>query len=93
MVKPRMSQGETLKSSADLYEHHRARDRGERWTRATQEGLLDSRPPASTEVAMRLIGLGAIFTAGLTLTPLGMAAAQLPEKVPRVGYLNPGFRL
>jgi putative ABC transport system substrate-binding protein len=38
---------------------------------------------------MRLIGL--VFLAlSLTLSPLGTAAAQPPEKVSRVGYLNPG---
>jgi ABC-type uncharacterized transport system substrate-binding protein len=39
---------------------------------------------------MRLIGLAVIFAVSLTLAPLSMAAAQPPEKVHRVGYLNPG---
>ena len=39
---------------------------------------------------MRLIGLAVILTVGLALAPLGTAAAQPPEKVPRVGYLSPG---
>ncbi|PYN83568.1 MAG: ABC transporter substrate-binding protein [Candidatus Rokuibacteriota bacterium] len=39
---------------------------------------------------MRLIGLAVILTVGLTLASLGTAAAQPPEKGPRVGYLNPG---
>src|SRR2546422_9886254 len=39
---------------------------------------------------MRLIGFAVVLAVGLTLVPLGTAAAQPPEKVPRVGYLNPG---
>src|SRR5947199_9303783 len=39
---------------------------------------------------MRLIGLAVILAVRLTLSPLGTAAAQPPEKVSRVGYLNPG---
>jgi ABC-type uncharacterized transport system substrate-binding protein len=39
---------------------------------------------------MRLIGLAVVLAVGLTLAPLGPAAAQPPEKMPRVGYLNPG---
>src|SRR4030095_15623316 len=38
---------------------------------------------------MRLIGLAVVLAVGLTLAPLGPAAAQPPEKMPRVGYLNP----
>jgi len=37
---------------------------------------------------MRLIGLAVILAVSLTLAPLG--TAQPPEKVSRVGYLNPG---
>jgi hypothetical protein len=39
---------------------------------------------------MRLIGLAVILTIGLLAAPLGMAAAQSSEKVPRVGYISPG---
>ncbi len=39
---------------------------------------------------MRRIGLAVILAVGLTLASLGTAAAQRPEKVPRVGYLSPG---
>jgi putative ABC transport system substrate-binding protein len=39
---------------------------------------------------MRLMGLVVILAVGLTLAALGTAGAQPPEKVPRVGYLNPG---
>src|SRR3989449_621173 len=39
---------------------------------------------------MRLIGFAVVLAVGPTLVPLGTAAAQPPEKVPRVGYLNPG---
>src|SRR5437870_5662154 len=39
---------------------------------------------------MRVIGLAFILAVSLTLSPLGTAAAQPPEKVSRVGYLNPG---
>jgi putative ABC transport system substrate-binding protein len=37
---------------------------------------------------MRRIGLAVALAVGLTLAPLGTAAAQPPEKVPRVGYLS-----
>ena len=39
---------------------------------------------------MRLVGLAFILTLTLTLAPLGTAAAQPPEKVSQVGYINPG---
>jgi putative tryptophan/tyrosine transport system substrate-binding protein len=39
---------------------------------------------------MRLIGLAVILVVGLVLAPLGTAAAQPREKVPRVGYLTAG---
>ena len=39
---------------------------------------------------MRLIGLAVVLAVSLTLSPLGTAGAQPPEKVSRVGYLNPG---
>jgi len=39
---------------------------------------------------MRLIGLAVVLTLGLALAPLDTAAAQRPEKGPRVGYLSPG---
>jgi len=39
---------------------------------------------------MRRIGLAVALVVSLTLAPLGTATAQPPEKVPRVGYLNPG---
>ena len=41
---------------------------------------------------MKLSGFGLIVTLalGLPAALLDAAAAQRPEKVPRVGYLNPG---
>ena len=40
---------------------------------------------------MRLIGIAVVPAVSLTLASFGgTAAAQLPEKVARVGYLNPG---
>jgi len=39
---------------------------------------------------MRVIGLAVVLAVGLTLAPLGTAAAQPREKVPRVGYLTAG---
>ena len=39
---------------------------------------------------MRLIGLAVVLAVSLTLAALGTAGAQPAEKVPRVGYLNPG---
>ena len=39
---------------------------------------------------MRLIGLAVILILALSLAPVGTAAAQPPEKVPRVGYISPG---
>jgi len=39
---------------------------------------------------MRRIGLAVVLALGLALASLGAAAAQPPEKGPRVGYLNPG---
>ncbi len=39
---------------------------------------------------MRLIGLAVVFALGLVLAPLGTAAAQSSEKVPRVGYISRG---
>jgi ABC-type uncharacterized transport system substrate-binding protein len=39
---------------------------------------------------MRRIGLAVVLAVGLTLAPLGPAAAQPREKVPRVGYLTAG---
>jgi putative ABC transport system substrate-binding protein len=41
---------------------------------------------------MRLIGLVIILALGLTLAPLSTAAAQPPEKVPRIGFLGPRTR-
>ncbi len=38
----------------------------------------------------RTIGLLVTLALGLLVAPLAAAAAQLPEKVPRVGYLSPG---
>src|SRR3989475_6134683 len=46
--------------------------------------------PSSTEVPVRLIGLAVVLIVGFPLASLGTAAAQPPEKGPRVGYLNPG---
>jgi putative ABC transport system substrate-binding protein len=39
---------------------------------------------------MRLIGLAVVLVVSLTLASLGTAAAQSPEKVPKVGYISPG---
>jgi ABC-type uncharacterized transport system substrate-binding protein len=41
---------------------------------------------------MRLIGLAVVLTLSLTLAPLSTAAAQPPEKVPRIGFLGPRTR-
>jgi putative ABC transport system substrate-binding protein len=38
----------------------------------------------------RTIGLLVTLTLGLLVAPLAPPAAQPPEKVPRLGYLNPG---
>src|SRR5438445_13693669 len=47
-------------------------------------------PDQRTTVPMRVIGLAVVLAVGLTLAPLGTAAAQPREKVPRVGYLTAG---
>ena len=39
---------------------------------------------------MQVIGLAVVLAVGLTLAPLGTAAAQSSEKMPRVGYISPG---
>src|SRR4030095_7875845 len=41
---------------------------------------------------MRLIGFAVVLTLSLTLEPLSTAAAQPPEKIPRIGFLGPRTR-
>jgi hypothetical protein len=55
-----------------------------------QLGQLQHTRAFVNRVPMRRLGLAIVLILSLTLTSLGTAAAQHPEKVPPVGYLNPG---